>query len=123
MTARVEILAWFCLAALGCSSAPHDAPEVEVSWNTQRLGAPGPLTVDLRLRGAEGQPLSGAQLLLEANMTHAGMAPVWVQPSEVEPGRYRASLALGMAGDWYLLLEGSLADGRRLERRLDLPAQ
>jgi hypothetical protein len=30
-------------------------------------------------------------------------------------------MELTMAGDWFLLLEAELADGRRIERTIDVP--
>ena len=33
-------------------------------------------------------------------MSHAGMAPIFAQAKEIEPGRYRSIMELSMAGDW-----------------------
>lgn len=54
-------------------------------------------------------------------MTHAGMSPVLAESKEVEPGRYQSQLTLQMAGDWVILLHGTLAGGEKLERQFDLP--
>jgi hypothetical protein len=51
-------------------------------------------------------------------MTHPGMAPVTADVRETDPGVYEAALRFTMAGDWVLVLDGALADGRRLRRQL-----
>jgi hypothetical protein len=48
------------------------------------------------------------------------MSPVFAEAKEVEPGRYQSTLILGMAGDWVILLHGSLPGGEKLERQFDL---
>jgi len=54
-------------------------------------------------------------------MTHAGMSPVFAESQEVQPGHYRSQLSLQMAGDWVILLHGTLAGGKKLEQQFDLP--
>jgi hypothetical protein len=53
-------------------------------------------------------------------MSHPGMKPVLATAREVAPGQYEAALELTMAGDWYLLVEARLRDGRTLHRQIDL---
>lgn len=81
----------------------------------------GPAAVVIQLTDETGQPLAGATVELEGNMSHAGMAPVFSQAKEVEPGRYEAPLAFTMGGDWFILVKATLPDGRRLERQVDVP--
>jgi hypothetical protein len=81
----------------------------------------GPATVVVLLTDDQGTPISGATLFLEGNMTHAGMVPSLADASEVSPGRYEAVLDLTMGGDWYILVQGKLPDGRTLEHIADLP--
>jgi hypothetical protein len=70
---------------------------------------------------ADGELIENAELELEANMSHAGMVPVFASAREVAPGRYEASLEFTMGGDWFILVRSELPDGRSLERRVDLP--
>lgn len=44
-------------------------------------------------------------------MLHPGMAPVFADAKEIEPGRYEAEVELSMAGDWYVTVQVGLADG------------
>jgi hypothetical protein len=77
--------------------------------------------VTVTLDDVEGRPIAGAQVELEANMSHAGMVPVFATAREVAPGRYQASLELTMAGDWFFLVDVALPDGRSLTQEIDLP--
>jgi len=53
-------------------------------------------------------------------MTHAGMSPVFGTVEERKPGRYESELKLGMAGDWVILLHGTLPTGEKVERQFEL---
>jgi hypothetical protein len=81
----------------------------------------GPAKVTLLLYDARGQPLTGADVELEGNMSHAGMVPVFAPALEVAPGRYEAELEFTMGGDWFILVQANLADGRSMERQIDVP--
>lgn len=83
----------------------------------------GTAQLEVRLVDAAGDPLPGAQVELEANMTHAGMVPTFATLAEsaTQPGVYTGDVEFTMGGDWFLLLEAELADGRSLERTLDVP--
>jgi len=80
----------------------------------------GQATLTLRLVNASRQPVTGASVTLEGNMSHAGMSPVFASARETEPGRYQAIVDLSMAGDWIILTHITLADGQKLERQLDV---
>lgn len=53
-------------------------------------------------------------------MSHPGMAPVFADAREIEPGRYRAVMELSMAGDWYVVAHVNLPDGRKLEQQFEI---
>jgi hypothetical protein len=74
----------------------------------------------LTLTDASAKPVSGATILIEGNMSHAGMAPVFGGSTEVTPGHYRGNLAFSMAGDWVVLLHMKLADGTKVERQIEV---
>jgi len=108
------------LLTVACSrSAAKSSTSVtdrEVSPHPARVG---PVTVSFHLNDA-AKPVSGAQVSLEGDMTHPGMAPVFAGAHEVAPGQYRGSLTLNMPGDWVLLLHITLPDGRKLEDQIDV---
>jgi hypothetical protein len=81
----------------------------------------GPTMAIIELADKDGTPLKGASVELEGNMNHAGMKPVFASAKETEPGKYEASLELTMGGDWYVLVKGTLADGRKLKRKINVP--
>jgi hypothetical protein len=76
--------------------------------------------VVVTLTGEGGEPVKGATLELEGNMNHAGMKPVFAEAREVKDGRYEADLEFTMGGDWFILVDGKLADGRKLRRKVDV---
>ena len=53
-------------------------------------------------------------------MSHAGMAPVFADAKEIEPGRYQSEIELSMAGDWYVSARVTLPDGRQFERQFEI---
>jgi YtkA-like len=80
----------------------------------------GHATITLRVTDGSGKPVSGARLKLEGNMSHAGMAPVFADAPEVEPGRYRTSMELTMAGDWIVLVHLTLANGTKVDQQFEI---
>jgi hypothetical protein len=121
----VGALVALALAAChGCSPPAEDtgAADVTVSLATEPSpAATGPAKLLIALTDAAGAPVPGAALHVEASMNHAGMAPVLAQAADLGDGRYAAQVELSMGGDWYVLVDGTLADGRRVHRKLDLP--
>jgi hypothetical protein len=118
------------LAAVACACAllgvacrlteptPDFLVRHEISPDPPRVGA---ANVSLRLTDfLSSKPVSGARVTLEGNMTHAGMTPVFAEAKEAEPGSYRATLELTMAGDWVVLVHAALPDGRKIERQFDV---
>ena len=110
------------LILAGCRRSGQDLSDVGVSLvvnpNPPQVGE---ALVTLTLSDSAGQPITGAKVELEGNMSHAGMAPTLAQPTEVAPGRYEAPLEFNMAGDWFILVRATLPDGRKLERQVDVP--
>lgn len=109
----------------GCDRGglPEELPNVRVDV---RVG-PGPptvgrATVEVALSDASGAPIQGADVRVEGNMNHAGMKPEFGAGREVRPGRYEAPIEFTMGGDWFLLIDVRLADGRALRKQIDVPA-
>jgi len=110
-----------CLAA-GCHPAADSASTVALDWNvTPSPPVTGPATVSLRLTDTHsGQPLPGAEVRIEGDMTHPGMQPVFGTAREAAPGRYEAPITFTMAGDWVLVAGARLRDGRTFERQMEI---
>ena len=115
-----------CLALGGCqpAAAPAaSAPNVSLDWKiAPDPPAAGPVRFSLILTDkATGQPLPGAAVRLEGNMSHPGMQPVFGAAHEVSPGVYEAPLELTMGGDWFFLVDARFPNGATLHRQVDLP--
>ena len=98
-------------------------PEAAVVMQHQIAPQPprtGPSTILISLANAAGQPIPGARVNLEGNMSHPGMSPVFGEAMEVEPGRYRARLEFTMGGDWVVIVQVTLPSGQKLERQFDV---
>jgi hypothetical protein len=105
----------------GCSRPAGPTPFVEIDHEISPSPPHvGPAAVTLKLADAAGKPIAGAHISVEADMSHAGMSPVFADAKEGEPGHYRAELEFQMAGDWVILLHVALPDGRKLERQIDV---
>lgn len=91
--------------------------EHEISPQPVRAGT---VTVTLKLTDDSRKAVNGAQVIIEGNMSHAGMAPVFATAKEIEPGRYQAPLELSMAGDWIVLVHLTLSNGKKVERQFEI---
>jgi hypothetical protein len=99
------------------ASRPNFTIEHEISPQPVRVG---PVTIALKLMDASGTLITGAQMKLEGNMSHAGMAPVFAEANETEPGHYRSTLELSMAGDWLVLVTATLPDDRKFYQQFEI---
>jgi hypothetical protein len=120
---RVCIAVVLVLFAFACrKSAP--SPDLNIDYTIAPQPARvGEVTIDLKVTHKDGQPASGARVELEGNMSHPGMSPVMSETKGIEPGRYRGTLQLSMAGDWIVLVHVTLADGQQLQRQLEFKVE
>lgn len=114
------------LGATGCAGGrgviANDVT-IDVTMNPPAAAAGGDADTRavLTIRDRSRQPVRGAVFQVEAFMPHPGMAPVGAAAVERGDGVYDVSLRLTMRGDWTLLVNGTLPDGRRLSRRIEVP--
>ena len=80
----------------------------------------GEATISIQLADASTEPVTHARIALEGDMSHPGMSPIFATATETAPGMYTAQLDINMGGDWVVLSHIVLADGRKLERRIDV---
>jgi hypothetical protein len=110
-------------AYIGCAKSVDRSPSIlmrhEISPQPPRVG---PDAVTIRLSDTGGKPVTAAQIAIEADMSHPGMSPAFGQAKELEAGRYQGQIDFAMAGDWILLFHITLADGRKLDRQVSVPA-
>ncbi len=117
---------WLLALVVVAGCRPHRAPDQLDGVKLDFAVAPSPPTegpekATVTLADAEGKPIRGASVKLEGDMNHAGMTPVFADATEKAPGRYEGTLDLTMGGDWFVLIDVSLADGRTLKKKVDLP--
>jgi hypothetical protein len=119
--ARLSALACTALLAAACDRGTPLGSEVSLTWRfAPDPPAVGPSRLTLRIDDDRGQPLRGARVRLEANMTHPGMRPVVADAIEAAPGRYEVDLDFTMAGSWFILLTGEKPQGGAFSRRIDV---
>jgi hypothetical protein len=109
----------FFLFQIGCHKKDNDLPDIKFEYKI----APDPprtglTTVTLKLADSAGEPINGAQISLEGNMSHAGMRPVFSKAREVSSGSYESVLEFTMKGDWIIIVHLTLPDGRKLQRQI-----
>ena len=116
------LLSFVALLALACHKTappPNINVQYEVLPQPPRLGI---TTINLRLTQKDGQPVKGARVELEGNMSHAGMSPVTSDAKEIEAGKYSGTVQLEMAGDWIVVVHITLADGQEVQRQIEIKA-
>jgi hypothetical protein len=112
-------LVFALLLATACRSGAAIVTDLDLAFQfTPAVPIVGQDTmVDIVLRDASG-PVRDARLTLEGHMSHPGMTPVVVSLAHNGDGRYHAAIALTMAGEWVLQINGQLADQRRVRQRV-----
>lgn len=124
-TIRIILAVLLCTGALSTTACHRVAYESDAGLSIQQQLNPqpprvGPVTLDIKLSDASAQPVKGAKITVEADMSHPGMSPVFADATEQSPGAYLATLNLNMGGDWVVLTHIKLPDGKRAERQLDV---
>ena len=106
-------------ACRGDSTAQDPGILLEVAISPTPPGV-GPARLIITVRDTLGGPLVGAEIHVEGNMSHAGMAPVTATAVEQGEGLYAVpDFTFTMAGDWTLTVSATLPDGRRTLVRKD----
>jgi hypothetical protein len=107
----------------GACHRPSQARDLtfESTLTPRRAAVGRPSLLELRVLDAGGRPALGAHLRVEAQMSHPGMAPFLATATERGNGMYEVALKFTMAGDWIVLVTGSLSNGDAVEYRVDVP--
>lgn len=109
------------ICATSCHRQANAAQDITVRETvTPQPARVGETTLSVQLTDAHGRPVSHARIAVEGDMAHPGMAPVFSQAQEAAQGNYKSSLDFNMGGDWVVLLHITLADGRKIERQVDV---
>jgi YtkA-like protein len=76
--------------------------------------------VEIMLSDSHHAPVRGAQVTLEADMSHPGMKPLFQKALATEGGKYHSNLKFDMPGDWILLLHAKLPSGATVDNQVRL---
>ena len=106
--------------AEGCSTKSNRAVRVACACAFGAHSRVGPNTITCKLTGVGEAPISGARVSLEADMSHAGMGPVFAQAKEASPGTYTGTLDLNMRGEWVVSAHIVLPDGKTLDQEMKI---
>ena len=107
------------LTTVSCSG--RATTSTTLSWTlTPSSPAVGPATFTATLRDPGGGAVTGATVRLEGHMSHPGMTPVIADAAERTPGVYAAPFTFTMPGNWVLVVSASLAQGGRVEQRIEV---
>ena len=118
------LIAFSCMGTLAIAAC-HRGNDSATGISVQEQIKPqpprvGPATVIVQLADASTKPVTQAKIMVEADMSHPGMGPVFGTANETAPGNYRTQINFNMGGDWIVLLHIKLADGRKIERQMDV---
>jgi len=118
------LLVFACFAAISATGCRHTADSSQ-GISIQEEIAPQPVRVGeavvyVQLSDRTAAPIAKASIMVEAEMNHPGMTPYFKAATETAPGHYQAGISFDMAGDWVVLLHITLADGKKMERQLDV---
>jgi len=120
-TVRAALLLALLASCVSCH-APRSSDDVTSTWvldpAAPRTGAE--TRIILVLRDPAGAPIRNATLQMAARTSLQGMAPIVADAIETVPGSYAVDVQLTTGGDWTVVASGTLADGRRLTRSVDV---
>lgn len=110
------------LSTAGCQPSGEADSDIKLNWEiTPDPPKVGTATINITLRDSTEQLITGAQVKLEGNMSHPGMEPVLTTAQEIDPGKYSADMNFTMGGDWFILVESTLAGDRVVKRQIKIP--
>ncbi len=117
--ARRGLIALLLCGAVACGRTASGDLRVALALDpaVPRVGSDA--AVRVTVSDGQGRPIRGAQLSIEAHMSHPGMAPVVAAAHETADGVYTARIPFSMAGEWTLVASGVLADGRRVAAQVE----
>jgi YtkA-like len=117
----IAFACFIVLAGAACRRSTDSAQGISIRQEiTPQPVRVGEATVAIQLADATANPVTHAAIMVEADMAHPGMAPVFKEANEIAPGSYQTKIIFTMGGDWVLLLHIKLANGSKIERQMDV---
>lgn len=120
--ALLLISAGACLVTAACRRPPTAGAGVSADAHFDPMPVrTGMENVTIRLTDRSARPIAHAAVMIEADMSHPGMSPVFGEAFEKEPGTYIGKINFNMGGDWVVLMHIKLLDGKKLDRQVMVP--
>ncbi len=117
----VVLIGSVALLSAGCRRSTNSVDGISIHEEvTPQPVHTGEVTVTIQLADAAENPVKEASIMVEADMVHPGMSPVFAAAKETMPGSYESKMNLSMGGDWVVLLHIRLTNGTKIERQLDV---
>lgn len=79
----------------------------------------GKTNLMITVKDEAGNRVNDATVNIKGDMSHAGMQPVLGESSSAEDGVYTIPYEWTMAGDWFVTVDVTLADGNVVSERID----
>jgi len=115
------LMGLMALLTAGCRRSANSVDGISIREEVTPLPVhTGEVTVTVQLADAAENPVKEASIMVEADMAHPGMSPVFAAAKETMPGTYQSKMNLTMGGDWVVLLHIRLSNGTKIERQLDV---
>lgn len=110
-----------CRQSSGGGAVGTPAAEITLSFAHEPDPAQvGDATLLITLRDPNDAPINDATVRVRGDMNHAGMQPVLAELDAGQGGVYRIPFEWTMAGDWFVVVNVTLADGSALSQRFEL---
>lgn len=93
--------------------------KVHYSLKSNKLSV-GETDFHFKVSDSKGEMVEVRDFLVEGNMTHPGMVPVYGESKKIDNGQYLVTMDLTMAGDWILFISFKNAEGQIIKKELPL---
>lgn len=106
------VMLWTAVVVSACAAsvaAPEPLtsgpPQIALTTNPDPAAAGGETELVVEVKDSAGKPLTGAKVLVTADMASHSMGAMQGEATDQGNGRYATKVPFGMAGDWKITIE------------------
>lgn len=114
----IILLVTLLSACGGRNSSQTNSSNYDISIEAESTNL-GQTNLMVTVRNENGEPINDAIVNIKGDMTHAGMQPVLGDTSSADNGVYTIPYEWTMAGDWFVTIDVTFADGSTATERVD----
>ncbi|MFK7802286.1 MAG: FixH family protein [Anaerolineae bacterium] len=114
----IILLAGLLAACGGRNSSQTNSSNYDISVDAESTNL-GQTNLMVTVRDESDEPINDATVNIKGDMTHAGMQPVLGETSTANDGVYVIPYEWTMAGDWFVTIDVTFADGTSATERVD----